>query len=82
MNGHFVRLSARDRPFFGKGMGRMNLAIFENKYVAAPVDLMSGKAGEPDPEGDQITQRNQPQMPPHRAVVHNADAHLHSDSRP
>ena len=57
-------------------MRRANLAIFKNKDFTAPVDSVISKAGEPDGEGYQVSDRHQPQMPPNGAVMHDANAQL------
>ena len=50
-------------------MRRTYLAIFENEDIAAPVNVMSGEAGEPDPEGNQVAQGNKPEMALNGAVM-------------
>src|SRR5215467_2767179 len=60
-------------------MGRANLAIFQNKNLAAPVHRVIGKAGKPNPESNEVAQGNQPQMLPERAVMNNVNTHFDSD---
>jgi len=50
----------------------MDPAILQDEDIATPVDLMSGEAGKPNPESNQITQRNKPQMACDRTVLHYA----------
>src|SRR5215813_7016518 len=58
MSGNFVLLRLRrgnDALLgFGDRMRRADLAVFQNKDIAAPVDLVVGEAREPYPEGHQI----------------------------
>src|SRR5262249_31151290 len=73
-----VRLGSTE-PLRPQGMDRANLAFLENKNLTPPVDLMIGKAGKPDPEGDQVAQWNERQMLEDGAVLHYADANLERD---
>jgi hypothetical protein len=57
-------------------MDRADLAIFEDEDIATPVDLVTGKAGEPDPESHKVAQRDQPQIPWNGTVMHYADSNL------
>jgi len=70
-----VDLAEQFRHRHGDGT---DLPIFQNKNVAAPVDVMSAKAGEPHPEGDQVAQRHEPEMARDRGIAHHA-AHLKSN---
>ena len=76
MKGHVVfnRLSRfrRTDQLGHRLMSGPDLAIVQNENVAAPMDLMSGEAGKPYPEGDQIAQGNQPEVSQDGAIVNNA----------
>src|ERR1051326_2651239 len=60
-------------------MSRTNLSPLKNEDIAAPVDFVTGEAGEPDPEGDEIAQRKQPQVAAHGRVMHHAFTNLKGD---
>src|SRR5438270_8575005 len=63
-----IRLGRADSSWLA-GMRWTNLAVFKNENFTAPVNGVIGKAGEPDHESYKISDRNQPQMPPERAIM-------------
>src|ERR1700686_2176649 len=60
---------------------RANFAVFKNEDFAAPVNSVIGKAGKPNPECNEVAERNQPQVTPYGTVMHYSDAHLHRHGR-
>lgn len=57
-------------------MRRTYFAVLEDEDVAAPVDLVAGKTGEPNPESNEIAQWEQPQVAANGFVMHHAFADL------
>src|SRR5262249_1761144 len=75
-----VRFGSREtlRPERGD---RTNLALLQNEYFPAPVDLVIGEAGKPDPESNQVAQGNEREITQDRTVMHYADANFERNRR-
>src|SRR6185312_3463484 len=82
MSRNFVFLGIRaDEQGLGR-MRRTDLAPFENKNIASPMNRMVGKAGEPDPERDKVAQGQEPEMANHRTIMHHPQTNLQRNRNP
>src|SRR5882757_3350033 len=77
MSGNLVLVSlGRADKLRTTWMHGTDLAIFKDKNITTPVDRIVGKAGKPDPECNQVANRQQPEMTPHGAIMHHADSYF------